>query len=394
MRKLLLALLSLALTSSVGAQSCCDRDAKRDLEAGLLYPGVTNPMVFGFVANSTTLNAANTSILVMGNVYIDGEPTSKVCSTSCTISWRTGGGITWANDATAVTIGLQDVNTAAGPPQQTDDSFDAYVQITPDATPGAGLTTKALSNNTWTTVTMTDGTKTVTHGGLYGVVFDMTARGGADALQVSSNQAAIAMGNPSFVTENAGTYTAVSSAQFPNIIIAFDDGTLGWFDGSVIYGGTNPTLTAFTTASNPDEYAVCFTVPKVVSVDGLYFFGTVADDAQAILYSDPYGTPTAMSTVTHDGNYTSSASAARWFTWNLGTRKVLRPGVTYAAALKATTATANNAQVLVVTAASAPHLKAWAGTGTTGCTRDGGSGAFSASTTTMPIVGVRIREIQ
>lgn len=290
-------------------------------------------MIWGYnAATGNTMDAAGESVAFIGRIYIEGAPASNtISSAGGAITFRTGT-VTFANAGTNFRVGIQDV-TAGG---LNDDTFDVYA----DFTGGGG----GIASNTWYEKAMTNGTKTINHLQIVAISFETTARGGADSIIVNSfahiNHTFNNINFPYRVADTGAGPTRQATAPYGAAII-FDDGTLGWIEGSWFSPGMNAvTNLSYNTGSSPDEYAAVFQVPYKCSVRGGYFLvGSIAstDNFECLLYSDAQGTPAVQRTATIDPNYTGSAANVAFYSFSF-TSYTLSPGLWYALAMRPTTA--------------------------------------------------------
>lgn len=390
MRKLILFLLSLTLSASVSGQSCCDRDGNKDVPGmgHFLFPGYGgNPIADGVGAAATTilLDAAGEMGAMYGYLHINGSPaTAKNCTASggCSISWRAGTISGFAGGDDSIQIGIQDLGTTTTPAQP-DETFGVSGTFVGNVDPP---TTAA-----WNISDMeTDGDDTsYSQGDLIAIVWNLSACNGCSVVATGATSSASSH-IPGSALKTGGTWAALASV-IPNAVITFDDGTLGWIDGSVIFSTTG-TSGNFNTGSTPDEIGMCFTVPTVWRVDALYanVLAAAGADAEIILYRDATtATPVAMKTIAFDDDFVSAASSLRLNIFGIA-EQILKPGVTYAVTLRPTTAN-NNATVQQVLG-NAAHQAAWGGTTAYGCSRSDNAGAFSSmsSNTVVNDMGVRV----
>lgn len=390
MRKILLALLSLAIASSVGARDG-DRDSDRQFDTTdcLYYPNLGNALAGPITTTTTqTIDAAGEMSAWSGKLASnDDSRSAHTCSSSgCNIQFMTSTGNTWADSTTSVTIGLQDTSTSAGPPTQPDETWTNEPRIA--ITPTGGANPVTISNTTWTTATIGTGSRSLTPGDQISIVADMTARGGTDALVF---RLLSPIGSPHLPASSLKTASwAATNGALPNVLITTDDGTLFWLEGS--RPGTNTTSLTANTGTTPDELALNINLPFNYAVDALWMLGSTsaAADYSLVFYSDPYGTPVAEKTVTIDGGwYRSNVGGVGMALVNLPTVFWGTANRNYAVSVLPTSA--NSVAVAGVTVSDNAHLAAWAGTNNHYITRSDGSGAFSrtSNTTTMPFIGIR-----
>lgn len=338
---------------------------------------------------SYTMDAAAEKCGFVGKCYLEGRTGSKtISSAGGKIHFFTGSS-TFANASTTIRVGIQDVdgttgNSGAGGMATPDGTFDVYDDLV-----GGTDTIGATST---ITVTMSSGTKTINHGDLIAIVFDMTSRGGADSVNVMGISAtSFTAGLPHTGQNLAGSW--VRQASLPNAIIEFDDGTYGVIDGTIISQGGNTTAIGsvgdYNSGSSPNEYGLLFQLPFPCKVDGAWISGrpnTNSADFNVILYSDPLGTPSAQATVSVDAHTMASQDGLRPFVVTFGSEVSLTANTDYAIAFKPTTA--NSCNMNVLTYANAAFRKFYCGTNASRASR--ASGAFASNTTNIPLIGVRI----
>lgn len=289
----------------------------------------------GTFVTAITANAAGESAGVVGRVVIEGNAASKTISAAGggSIIWNAGA-VTMADGATTVRVGVQDVSGVTG---IEDGTFDTYLEYTGGGTiPAVGLNKSVMGS----------GTKTISNGDLIAIVVEMVTRGGTDSIAISRVQGAISsaittIGFP-YGTADTGSPTK-SSAAMVWAVIVFDDGTVGWIEGM---GGVPFGLTAQAvgSGSTPDEYIGTFAPPVPLQICG---FGAAlsgiatTETFEAILYSDPYGTPTAVVTLTPDPIQTSNATSEAVHIFKCAVTD-LAAGTVYGVAIRPTTAATLN----------------------------------------------------
>lgn len=196
---------------------------------------------------------------------------------------------------------------------------------------------------------------TIAHGDLVAFAVQMTAAGGADAVNV--NTPATASGAVPVLTAvtsfTGGSYAA--AGRVPNCVITFSDGTYGFFVGSYIFS-VGATTQAWNNTSTTKEYGNFFQAPGPLSIYGLLLSATLNADCDLVLYSDPLGTPVARKTASIDANAIGVAGGSRWFPALFSSPYVTTAGQPVAGIIKPTTSTNNSAPYLTVNAAG--HQKA------------------------------------
>jgi len=358
---------------------------------GLWWPYQLSEGLIGAGA-VTTMNAATMKTHMFGRVYIAGRATNK------TLSAAGGGSITFwstsvvfANGATTLDIGLQDTS-ATGNPTRPDGVFDVKRTLT------GGIDT--INNNNFTTVTMDTGSKTLSHGDLVSVVFDLTGRGGVDtvAVNVYGNTGAFGQTNSNqqhFPGANffTGGAWSTSGSYVPLMLITFDDGTVGYFDQTAFVGATNSE--GYQDATNPDERGLIFQLPFACQFDAFkaYLLSVRSNSNLTFtLYSDPLGTPTSIGSVTETGNHMNTVNFGNgWIGLPLTTPVTLTPNTDYCVALKVNPG--DDIALGYSSIANAAHRALFpAGTTIKKATRNNLTGAFTAESPalTMYNMGVRL----
>lgn len=363
-------------------------------------PGFLWPHSGGFSQNAnpagisavalTALNAAGLRIAFLGRVFIYGRPSgTKTISAAGggSISWRSGA-VTLNNGSTNLDFGLQGVSTSAGPAAQPDGTFSTKMSYTSGGKPTASA---------WNTATMTSGSKSLTQGDMIAVVWDMTARGGTDSVVVNA-QSAISTGTmPGALLFNV-TWAATTSS-LPNVVIAFDDGTLGTIEGSVPY--TTATAETFATGTNPNERGIIFMVPADCYIDALWAYLSGADGSAGLtfgLYTNPSTGQASVTTVVQDPHQLGGTSS-RFVLATLPTVQRLYASNEYGVTVLATGT--SNVGMTSATVNAVNYFGLWPGGTTTllpisnstclsKITRNGSSGNFTGNSTLTYLMGVRI----
>lgn len=338
------------------------------------------------MTNLSAQNAATDKCAMIGRVYwADGATNTIDTSGSSAISFMTGT-CTFANGATSVTVGIQDVSTTTGPTAEPDGVFDVNSAALVGG--GGGIVTAS-----WNNISMSGGagSKSIAHGQLIAVVLDMTARGGADSIVVQGCQGnALAGSLPVTNVFDAGAWGA-GTEQHANVLLTATDGTLGMLAGGGIFtsAGTN----TYADSSNPDEVGNIFQVPFECKVDALWAVCGCTDtnsDAQIDLYSTPLGTPASMigGAITILGEQLGSNGQVMQIFPIAET--TLSANTDYVVACKATGST-NFRLAALGTVNSASYWDLLPGGQTTNrASRQNASGAFAETATTRMVIGVRI----
>lgn len=371
------------------------------LSGGVWVPDVSY-IGGGWLLNGVdlTVDAANEAVHLIGTCTLEGKSGSKTISSSGgKIHIPIGASTTFSNGGTTLRVGIQDVDAANGPPARGDGTFDVFKDLVGG--------TDTLTSNAVKSVTMASGTKTINNGDPICVAITMTARGGADSVKISNPQPAavqVATINehlPQVILVTAGpTYTGQSAV--PNVVIEFDDGTIGWIEGGLvnatISGSTLYNTTSFDSGTSPDEYAMVFRFPGPVTIDAVTFIanpeGSANSTFEVIIYSGAglAETPVALATITVDPNQNTGNNTHRRYFLTLPTALDLTANAWYALAIRPTTT--NNVSIFTFDVAAAAHWKAHAlGTDCFLGGRTNQSGAFGQTTTSRMIAGVRVSKI-
>jgi hypothetical protein len=338
-----------------------------------------------FIASMGTMDAATEKIAAIGSVHWYGRPasTKTLSSAGGKIHFRTGS-VTWATAGTTLRVGIQDLqgDGSGASVAQPDGTFDVYDDLVQG--------TDALSANAFVTATMSSGTKSIAHGQLLAVVFDLTVRNGADSIIMMALTAQTKGFSPCH-NNYVGSWAATATGNCPIILLEADDGTLGIFAGCLFGVSASTSLSSSTT---PDEIALVFQVPWEIEIGSLWT-GIAPDlathDWRLRLYSNPLGTPTALATVDGYGEQGTGDTDERWGGFSIAPQ-VIRPNIDYAIAIAGTGSAAFGLAQLSI--ADAAHRAVM---GLSNCrqgSRSDDTGAFgSLDTTLIPALGFGVSGI-
>lgn len=355
---------------------------------GFLYPGWSTYLpatpVTGIPAfnSGLVLDAAGEMAAYIGHVWFpEGPGTVKtVSSAGGAIQFLTGT-LTWATAGTTVRVGLQDVSASLGPPAQPDEVWtgEPYKELVQG--------TDALSADTWTTATISTGSRSIEHGDLIAVVFDMTVRNGADSVIVKGLNIPAQHHRPVGALKTGGTWNTTNTV-LPNVVITCDDGTLASIDGSIPVSAV--TTRTYNTGSTPDEYGNIIALPFDCEIDELYCVVDPDNEFELNLYNEALATPNQLHERVVDPNQVTSTSA-RPMTVMLA-QHVLAAGTNYAVTIRPTTA--SSVSTYEFTVSTANHLKFYpGGTNVYKCTRSNDTGAFTVDTTSRILCGLKISKV-
>lgn len=331
--------------------------------------------------SSRTVDAAGESCTFIGRMFFAAGPgTSKTLSTG-TIYFRTGA-VTFANVGTTVQVGVQDVGATG----LEDGVFDVSKTLTGG---GGGITANAMQ-----AIVMNSGTKTIAHGDLVAVSIEMTARGGVADSVIVQTIAGASAGMPYLSVDTGSGPT--KSAFLPNVTIAFDDGTIGWLGGAS-FACSLEQSGAFGSGSTPDEHGLIFQVPFKCALVGISFdisSFVATDDFDIVLYSDPTGTPSAVTngTISVDADLTVASTGILHFSFPASLP--LLANTDYCIAIKPTTTnTIAYTRMNFGTSNGVLRKPTMLGTNWSLGTRTDATGAFAPDTTILPMFGLWIDQL-
>jgi hypothetical protein len=343
-------------------------------------------------ATSGTLDAASEKFAFVGNVYIcDGSASKTLSSAGGKIHFVAGASTTFSNGSTTLDVGVQDTDQAAVF-MQPDGTFD-----TKDTLTGG---TDTITSSAINTVTLSTGSKTVTDGMKLAVVFDMTARGGADSVKISAALAGTAaiVPAPATMVNLTGAWTNATDS-IPNVLLEFDDGAIGIFYGAQWVPAADSTSGNTTSGTNPDEYGIRFQLPFKCELHGVEFpvrttAGAVTG-AQGIvrLSTGTAAVPTLVTSDNIDGfDVRASGLMGYRLVKRLTTPQTLEPNTTYFLTFQADGS--QTWQTLYLVWPAAGQL-AWLPLGANAykVTRDAGAGAYTEATAELVPVTLIISKL-
>jgi hypothetical protein len=306
--------------------------------------GFWTPVLPGYMGNSPTLASSDLGVLdadeeelqCIGEVRVDGGG-SKTFGLSSKIGWLVGAAtITFATGST-LRVGVKktsSISVAAGPPPRATigaAAFDVYDNLV-----GGTDTLTALA---WREETMTAGTPfTVTNGDLLAVCFHLDVTSGTPSVKIRQNLITNSgLHLPALTLVTTGpTYTA--QALLPNILLVFDDGTLGWLEPCRVFSVAD---LASATIGSGNAFGNIMQEPYAREVDalGAYIPATGTPPFALELYSSPLATPVLLDSLPHDSHVLASAGL-RFVSKILPVPRSLSANTPYAVAVKQTSATA------------------------------------------------------
>lgn len=248
-------------------------------------------------AAAVPMNAAGESSGAVGLLHLpdhgDGGTRTISAVGGGGIYINTASGNVFADGTSNLRLGLQDVTGTTG---LEDGTFDVHADLV------GGVHT--LPTNVLQFIPMTSGSKTLAHNQKFAIVAELTARGGADVVQLDrvTGAAPLSFGYP-YGTADVGTLQKAN--EMLCALIKFDDDTFGWISRCplLVNYAAGRSVAAINTGTTPDEYVAAFQlgVPLLLTGMGLKpeAIGT-SDTFEMILYSDPFGSPVAERTWTPD----------------------------------------------------------------------------------------------
>jgi len=346
---------------------------------GFYLPEIPTFTLTPSLSTALTIDATGEKAAFAGRVVFPGSSGTKDITR---IGLRFGA-VTKAGGS-GLTVSLQDVGLANGPPIQPDETQDQTVAI---ANGDAGFV-----SNAWYRTAALSANRTVNNGDYLAVVVEYNGSGrlGADSVIIAGLTKGSISQFPS--QHNAGSSlktggTWADQLVIPNIILEFSDGTFGTLEGAMPISALNSQTS--NTGSTPDEIALGFKMPWDCEIDALWMIvntGGATRDFDIVLYQ---GT-TALKTISIDANATPSA-ASRTICVPIP-KMTLTKGTQYYLAHKPTTGNSNT--VFSFNVGDANHLTAISGGVDFNYSERTDAGAWAAITTTKRLyAGVRVRNI-
>lgn len=348
-------------------------------------------------SDNALLDADEEEVQFIGRVCLAAGSGSKTFGTSgSSISWLPGASITFAADAPnnpTLTVGIKKsttIDTTTGNPVRATIGAAAF-----DVSKALVGGTDTITSTTWREDSMASGSGfTVAQGDILAVCFHLDKPGAAaQSIKVRVNRpgsSANAFNFPATTLITSGP-TFVAQSGLPNIIIKFDDGTLGWLDSSYVMSSNNSEA-----VGNGNIYGNVFTFPFACVVDAISALVSVAGTTNPDigLWSDPNGTPTAMTNGTLNFDpQTAATTALRSMTFPLPAEVTLSANTAYAVGIKQNAATGMT--VCYSDFAAAGHMQANGLDSTCYAAKSTGGAAFSAQNSGLrrSMFSVRISQL-
>lgn len=287
--------------------------------------------------DNALLDADLEEFQMVGTVTRDGGG-SATFGTSSKIDWLPGASITFLVNST-LTVGVKKTSTidkANGPPGRATAGKAAF-DMFKDLVGG----TDTITSTTARSDTMVGGTPfTVTDGDELAICFFLSTTAGSPSIKVRQGTTVSTLHSTvsTLITASGATFTVQTA--LPNVILTFDDGSIGWLEPTYAYSVADVISG---TIGNTNIFGNIFQVPYACKIDALAAVlnvSTSAADYALDLYSTPLGTPALVEACTQDANTTAVAAGARLTVRRLTTPRTLTINTDYAIGVRQTTATA------------------------------------------------------
>lgn len=340
-------------------------------------PSWTNLPALAPAGSTFTIDATGEKVAMLGRFWNKDRATKLIDKVGFRFATVVKAG------GSALTVSLQNVDAATGPPYQPDGTQDQTVAI--------ANANAAFVSNTWIMTGSLDSQRSVAFGELVAVVveYDVSGRLSSDSVQIYglSNAGASQVPLESGVSHFTASWAAGGSTS-PNVIFECSDGTFATIEGTLPHSATTNVI-GLNSGATPDEVALAFTMPFACKIDGLAFALNVGANADfdIVLYQ---GT-SALQTVSVDSNAIAAAAAGRPLEITIP-ETALIAGTQYYAVVKPTTA--NSLTVYTATVSAAGHFQAWPGESGWGYSTRTDAGSWAATTATQrPFGGIRLSAI-
>lgn len=290
-----------------------------------------------------------------------------------------GGGSVGSCDAK---LSFQDVDVTTGDP---DGSIDQYRVIAPVSSSVGWVVPGLMTDNG------TDGgnKRSVTRGDWLACVIQFdTFPGGVgftvDAQTLNANAQNLS-GSAYCSLYDGSNWSKTGVGAVPIIALKYDDGNYYHIHPNV-YPMSVQTAQTYNTGSSPDEYAMRFQVPFACEVDGCWFRGILGSGgADLVLYDSG---SSVLQTISLDKDIVESNSRDTGHWHRFPTVQALSANTTYRLALKPTSG--SNTQLQIVTVNAAGHLRAWEGGTECYLSERTDAGAWTDTTTKRPYMGLTL----
>lgn len=306
---------------------------------GLWLPTMPGGLLFSNVrtaSDTLLLDADEEEAQFIGTVHIPGGGTKTFGTSGSAIDWLPGASITFLVNST-LTVGVKKtatVDLANGPVARATIGAAAF-----DVSKALVGGTDTITSTTWRSDAMNAGTPyTVTDGDLMAVCFHLDTTAGSPSIKVRCAAMNTADGSPTSTLVTSGpAYAAV--AVLPNVILTFDDATIGWMTPTSTFSVVEA---ASANVGNTNINGNIFRLPFGCKVDALAAVANPTTNAANFsldLYSTPLGTPSLVEGIAVDANAVTATGSTRMYIRRLTTPRTLTIGTDYAVGVRQTTAT-------------------------------------------------------
>ena len=310
--------------------------------SGFLFPFVLDSlqMIPALDTTEGLIDATGEKVAFSGPVWWSDRGSHDIHS----LGWLAGA-ITSAGGS-GITISLQDVTTASGPPGRPDETQDQTVNVLLSALTASGWNVNTLGVD-----------RTIAHGALVSVVweYDGSGRLGSDSLVIAGAETSFTRGG--IRTSSAlkvGTWANVN--LHPIVVLVAADGTIGTLAGGVPWSAVNTHT--FDTGAAADELAIAVNLPFPVTIEGVSIpiAALAGGNFSVILYSGTTAVETAAVTW---ATMVGLSSEARWRYVPFTTPRALEKNTLYRVAIRPDTA--NDITVYSFDVNTAGYLDLWGG---------------------------------
>lgn len=317
------------------------------------------------LSSATVIDASTEKLAFFGRFFHKDHVSKDVTK----IGFRTGA--IALNAASTITTSLQNVNLAAGPPYQPDETQDEFI------TEAAAT----FASNTWHLTGALSANRTIAIGEMICVMFEYGTFTAADTFRISGlSQGATQVG------QQFGTISKIAAAWgaeqvLPNVIFECSDGTFGTLAGTLPFVTINTHAFKQDTATT-DEYALAFKLTFPCKIDAFSLPMIVAagtSDFNVILHDGS----TALMTLAVDAN-TMNGTAVRPAHFQFPP-VTLAANTQYYASFQPSQIT-STITVYTADVAVAGHLQAWPGGQDWNHSKRVDAGSFDAVTATRRLM--------
>lgn len=292
-------------------------------EGLLLNPTNTQTPEGYSLTGSQFLDGSGESVTAIGQIHFSDKGASK--SLAGATMWFRTHGATFSDGGTNFRIGIQDL-AANG---LEDGVFDVYK----DFTGGGGV----LTGNGWQGHVLDQGSKTVSHGDLLAISFELTTRAGSDFVLVSyaSNSVPASSKGFPYGTIDSGAGPVKSTSVLPSALLVLADGTIGRIDNA--WSWTDPDQGTVNTTTQGGVY---FVAPFTGTIDKVIFGVTdsvaTTDMVTIEVWGDPLGTPVSIGSMAVQGQNRGSTGSVRNEFFRFPTPIAVTAGLEYAITIHCT----------------------------------------------------------